>query len=208
MIIDIIVIALIVIGCITGYKKGLTKILIKLAGFGVSLIVAFMLKDLVGNFLINNTGLDDSMRESIVSGLNEGSKYGHQIEDDNQFYTMIIQNIGLSEGVEKVSDYVIDFIFKTLGFIVVLFLALVVVFILQAALDLVVSLPIIDTINSLGGVVAGGILTIFQIFVIFAIFQMLTPIVPQIQNAINTTTVTKQIYYNNIVTDILSSSIK
>lgn len=208
MIIDIILIAIIVIGCYLGYKKGLTKILIRLIGLVIALVVAFSFKGVVADFLIQTTGVNETMKQTIVDGLNQESNQGHEVNNEENFYTMIIKNLGLNQGVETLADHIIRFIFETISFIIILIVALVIVWIIQSLADLVVSLPILDTINSIGGIIAGGILTFLKIFIVFAVFQMLTPVIPQIQNTINTTTVTKQLYYNNIVTDILSASLR
>lgn len=204
MIIDIILILVILIGAGIGYKKGLAKILIKLIGFVVAIALAFMFKETVASFLMSNTELSNDINATITNGLTtEISSEGEQ----NAFYTTMIEKFGVNTKIEELAKTITKFIFESIAFVIIVITVIIVAWILQIVSDLVFSLPLIGTVNSLGGLIAGGLLNIIRIFILFAILQLLAPTVPTIQQTINGTTITKHLYNNNIVTDVLSNKL-
>lgn len=204
MIIDIILIVVILSGALLGYKKGLAKILIKLIGFVLAILLAFIFKGQVANFLIENTEFETTINESIQQGLTVEI---NSSTEQNSFYTMVIDNLGVNEGIESLSNTITTFIFETIAFIIIVITVIIISLILQAVCDLVFSLPIIGSVNSIGGLIAGALLNVLRIFILFAILQVLSPTIPSIQKAIDGTSLTKELYYNNIVTDILSEQL-
>ena len=67
IIIDLIIVALLAISIFIGYYKGLTKSLIRIFSFVIAIVVAAMFFKPVSNLVIDNTEIDDKIRESIIS---------------------------------------------------------------------------------------------------------------------------------------------
>ena len=55
IVIDIVVIAILVLNIIIGYKKGLINVVFNILAFFIAIIITFILYKTVSNFIINNT---------------------------------------------------------------------------------------------------------------------------------------------------------
>ena len=66
LIIDLIILGLILLCVFFGYKKGLTKCVIKILSFVIAIIIAVVLFKPISNFVINNTKIDDNIKNSII----------------------------------------------------------------------------------------------------------------------------------------------
>ncbi len=208
MIIDIILIALVIIGAIYGHKKGFAKILVKLLGFIIAIVLAFMLRTPIANLIIENTDFDESIKQTIEDSLNETSLENEEVTNQNMFYEEIIDMMGIDEAASSAVDTIILIVAEALAFIAVFLAVLLIVGVLQMVLDLAFKLPILGDINSMLGFVFGGILTAIKILVILSILQILSSIVPEINGWIQTTYITKFLYESNILMNILFSGIK
>ena len=67
IILDIVIICLLVLSIWLGYKKGLTKSLLKIFSFLIAIIISFILFSPISNFIINNTELVNNLQHAISS---------------------------------------------------------------------------------------------------------------------------------------------
>lgn len=67
IILDIIVIGLLVLSIWLGYKKGLTKSLLKIFSFLIAIIISFILFSPISNFIINNTEIVNNLQNTIAN---------------------------------------------------------------------------------------------------------------------------------------------
>ena len=247
IIIDIIVVAIIIIGGLVGYKKGLSDILINIVGVILALILAFTFKGAVAEFIESTTGIGSSIKASISDGIAEAAseklnidikseekksedeineenisseedstesteteekKERKNTQKDNPFYKALIDNMNLDEGIDNISQKVVDFIMQTASFILIFLVVYLCVFILKMMLNLVFKLPILATINKTGGLVANLILTLIKMWVLFAIISFLSPIIPALPDIINSTFITKMLYDTNLIVMLLSGDLK
>lgn len=213
MIVDIIVIALILLGAFNGYKKGLVGILIGLIAVLLSLILAFALQIPVSSYLYNNTPIGEGLNNTITSGINEAFENSKDTEnktEEQNFYTDIVKNITTEEQIAQMSENVTMFILKGASFIIVFIVVLVICYILRMVLNLVFDLPILHSINKIGGVAAGLIKSLLSIWIILALVSIVSPIqmFDGVVILIKNTTVTNFLYTNNILVNILGSGLK
>lgn len=235
IIIDIVLVAVIVIGGFVGYKKGLSDILINIVGVVLALILAFMFKGTVADFIEKSTGIGTSLKVSISDGITsaaseklnidlkdeekveeekdasesgESTKEIKNVQKDNPFYKALVDNMNLDEGIDNISQKVVDFIMHTASFILIFLVVYLCVFILKMMLNIVFKLPILSTINKTGGLVANLILTLIKIWVLLAILSFLSPIIPVVPNIINSTIITKMLYNTNVIVMLLSGGLK
>lgn len=239
IIIDIVLVAVIVIGGFVGYKKGLSDILINIVGVVLALILAFMFKGTVADFIEKSTGIGTSLKVSISDGItsaaseklnidlkdeekveeniveekevsesDESTKEIKNVQKDNPFYKALVDNMNLDEGIDNISQKVVDFIMHTSSFILIFLVVYLCVFILKMMLNIVFKLPILSTINKTGGLVANLILTLIKIWVLLAILSFLSPIIPVVPNIINSTIITKMLYNTNVIVMLLSGGLK
>ena len=78
IVIDIVVIAILVLNIIIGYKKGLINVVFNILAFFIAIIITFILYKPVSNFIINNTEIDDKIKQTII----ENSKKEDNSDDE------------------------------------------------------------------------------------------------------------------------------
>jgi uncharacterized membrane protein required for colicin V production len=210
MILDVLVIVFLVFSAYTGYKKGLTTILISLIGFIIAIILAFMFKSSVANFIAEKTEVDTFMNQIITQGINNAiqSDASKESGDNNSFYMGLVKNMGVGETVDNLSNNVVKFILETAAFILIFLIVTTCAFIIQMMLNVVFDLPILSSINGIGGFGIGIILGLFKIFIALAIVSMIVPMSDGLKEFIDSSTITKCLYNSNILMSILSSGLK
>lgn len=67
IIIDLLIIAIVGLSIWMGYKKGLTKSLLKIFNFFIALIISIILFNPISDIVINNTEVDEVIQDSIIS---------------------------------------------------------------------------------------------------------------------------------------------
>ena len=86
----------------------------------------------------------------------------------------------------------------------------VILFILKSVLNLVFDLPLLHSINKIGGLGVGAIKNIVIIYVMLALIAFTSPL-PFVANniapKINNTIITKILYNNNLLVNVISSHI-
>mgnify|MGYP003319333125 CR=1 FL=1 len=71
IIIDLIIIAFIALSVFLGYKKGIVNLAIGACTFIIALVVTLILYKPVGNLIINTTGIDEMLQNTILEKVNE-----------------------------------------------------------------------------------------------------------------------------------------
>ncbi|MEG1705510.1 MAG: CvpA family protein [Clostridia bacterium] len=209
MILDIIIILFLIFSAFMGYKKGLTTILVSVIGFVIAIILAFTLKSTLANFVINNTELDTQIETTISKGLVTAIETKEkEVKNTNEFYNGIIENMKPTETVENLAHSVVVFILETASFIVIFLVVKIIAFILQMMLNLVFDLPILSSINNIGGFIVGTVMGILKVWILLAILSVLSPMVGGISAYIDTTVVTKFLYDLNMIVKLLSGNLK
>ena len=210
MILDGIVIIFIIFSAYLGYKKGLTTILISLLGFVIAIILAFMFKSSLANIVIETTDVEVTMQKFIGEGIEKAiqSKTDTTGSENTSFYTSIVANMGVNETVDNLSSNVVKFILETAAFILIFLAVTTCAYILQMMLNVVFDLPILSSINSIGGVGIGILMALFKIWIVLAIVSMIIPMYGQLKTIIDSTTITKILYDTNVIVKLLSSGLK
>lgn len=229
-IVDIIIVALLALSIIMGYKRGLVKTL-----FGCfSLIAAILLASLFGapvGSAIKNSFLFDGVEQSVtneisskvddVSGLQaqtpEGEEMpqnsitmsdGQRIVEDfaNSDFGKTVFRLGVNEEqikrdfanaidngintfsgatdikgllVSIIAGPVLDCIASALGTVIVFIVSLILLKILCFFIDKLFKLPILNTLNKYGGLVAGIISGFIGVFALCMIMETMLPIIPE-----------------------------
>ena len=83
IIVDIILIAIIILNIFIGYKKGLIKVVFNIFAFFIAIVVSLILFKPVSNIIINNTEIDDKIREKILS-VNNYDEESESIDDEKE----------------------------------------------------------------------------------------------------------------------------
>lgn len=209
---------------ISGWARGLFKVLLSVAGMIASIIVATYIAPSVSGYLEEHTMWDDNIAAYISEELsfsdsqNETSK-GVQVEviNDLPISETLKANILDNNNSEMYSALdatgVYDYIAKSMAVVILnaaVFLVLVVVahvfFVtLGKAAEGLTKLPIIRSIDKIGGLVLGAIQGLILIWILFLILSITSTseISQEMIEAINQFSLLKLLYDNNLLLDIV-----
>ena len=100
---DVVIVAILLLNIIIGYKKGLVKAIVSIAAFLIAIIATLILYRPVSNFIINNTELDDKIREVIINNNDENTVE----EEDTSNKGIDILN-QMQETADETKEYAIE----------------------------------------------------------------------------------------------------
>ena len=212
MIIDIVLILVIALSAFIGYKKGFVKVIVKLGTFLIALVLAFLLQSSVAKFIGEDIGFKNTISTTVQNKL---SDYAKSKEDDKKTDIKMLEKTideinsaaeeKKAEVIQKWANNIADFILKGLSFIIIFFTVAIVMGILSLILNTVVKLPVLDTLNGVLGLGAAVILMTVRIMILLTIIYFVSPleIIQPVINYINTSCITKLLYENNIIVNIL-----
>lgn len=211
MILDIVILILILLGAIVGYRKGLVGIVVSLASIIISIVLSFILQAPISEALYNDTGVGKIVEQTVYNNIVSSNKNG---EKENTIYDNIINSIIKQDTKELTSEQIAKtvtmFILKGLSFILIFIVVSIICYIIQAVLNLVFSLPLLNSVNKFGGAAAGVIKNILRIYIVLAIISFMAPmaIMEPVLNFVNSSVITKLLYNNNILVSLISMGIK
>lgn len=212
MIIDIVLILVIALSAFIGYKKGFVKVIVKLGTFLIALVLAFLLQSSVAKFIGEDIGFKNTISTTVQNKL---SDYAKSKEDDKKTDIKMLEKTideinsaaeeKKAEVIQKWANNIADFILKGLSFIIIFFTVAIVMGILSLILNTVVKLPVLNTLNGVLGLGAAVILMTVRIMILLTIIYFVSPleIIQPVINYINTSCITKLLYENNIIVNIL-----
>ena len=215
MILDIIILAILVFSAFLGYKKGLVGVLVSVIALLLSIILAIFLQGTLADYLSNETNIgstiESSVKEMMEEQIKENKNEKIDVNEKNKFLEMFfdtekLTNSAVSEGSKKVTT----FILKGISFVAIFVIVFVICYILRMVLNIVFSLPILGSVNKIGGVGVNILKSLFKIWVVLAIcsFISFTPKLSFIYDIIDSSILTKFLYNNNIIVIILKSVVK
>lgn len=207
LVLDIILIALIAFGAFRGYKKGLVGVVVGFVSLILSIILAFAFQSVVADALYNS-GIGDSLKEVVQDNIQTMIDNGENVEDS--FYGNIINSTITEDKVEQAGEIVTMFVMKGVSFILIFFAVRLICYILQMILNIVFNLPILSSINQIGGIAVGVLSTLIKVWILLAILSFITPL-PMfngIAEYIDNTLLIKLLYNNNLLVSIIRAGLK
>ncbi len=217
IIIDLIIIAIITLCIIFGYKKGLIGVLFKILSFIIAIIITLILYKPVTTLVINATTIDDNIQNAIYSKLQGRELTVENSEElrEQEVPDNIINNInkyinnatGNSEGdialsvAKQLTISILNVIVAIVLFIVI---KLVLLF-AKAVFNKIAELPVINQFNKLGGILYGVVKGILVVYLILALATLILPMTNDatIITGINNSFIGGIMYNNNIILKIL-----
>jgi len=214
MILDIVLIAILLLGAFIGYKKGFVKVAVKLGTFIVAIILAFVFQAGVAEFVGETLGLNNSIHVAVEDKLIDftATEEGEKKENINipilENTIKDINSVAEDKKSEVISDWannITTFVIKGISFIAIFIVVSILMGIIGLILDTVCKLPVLKTLNGTLGATTELILMIFRILILLAIISFLSPleILTSVTNYINESCITKWLYENNIIISII-----
>ena len=209
ILLDILLIAILLISIVLGYKKGLINVAFNLCAFIIALIITLVLYKPITNFVIDNTEFDEKIESVIIEkGISNDEKNTTEDGTLNKYieeYVMKSVDNTKNEIVKSTATIIAE---KTIGIVVMIALFIVIRILLifaKAIINGIANLPIIKQFNELGGLLYGilrGLVIVYGILTImFIVISMNNNGI--IANSIDTSIISKILYENNIILNIV-----
>lgn len=213
--IDLIIVAIIAICVLFGYKRGLTKSIIKILSFIIAVVIAAIFFKPVSEYIIQNTEIDDNIRQAVINVVSKEVDEEGEVKEDTNLPKGMVDYINNSikntveetktVAVNKVADN-IAVTAVNLGVAVILFIvARIILLVITAITDILTDLPVIKQFDKIGGILYGLIKALIIIFAVFAVISLISPAIEQtgIIIAINKSYIGSILYDNNILLNII-----
>jgi len=209
IVLDLILLATLALSIFFGYKKGLIGVAFNLCAFLVAIIVTWILYNPVTNIVINNTEIDDGIKNAIIE---KGViKQDEKKQEENKVNEYIGQYIttpitDATNNVVEETAKVISEKIVAIGVAIVLFIVVrIALILLKFVAEAIAKLPIIKQCNKAGGLVYGAIRGMFVIYTFLAILFLVMSVNNSgtIANIINSSIISKVLYENNLILNII-----
>ena len=210
VVVDLVIVALIAICAILGYIKGLTKVLIGIIAFALSIVIAFVLFIPVSNFIIQNTQFDEelekSIREIIISDDEkvESEKLPNAMADYINKKIVETSNNAKQEIADSTAKDLSHTIIKAGSWIALFIVARLILILLKLITSLITKLPVIKQFDKLGGVIYGLLKGLIIVYVTLTIISFVSPMTNgNLVENINNSYIGSIMYNNNLLLNII-----
>lgn len=209
IVLDIIIISILVLNIILGYRKGLIKVAFNLCAFFVAIIITWILYAPITNLVLNNTQIDDNIKNTIIE---KGFIKAEQQENEDNSVNGYIQKYVTTPATDKANEAIESIATEVSQKVVAICVAIGLFILVRIGLlllrflsDIIANLPIIKQCNKLGGIVYGIIVGLFIIYILLAIlfFVMSINDSGMVAEMINSSIISKYLYSNNIILNII-----
>ncbi len=192
--VDLIIIGIIALSVFLAYRKGLISLALGLVSFIIAIVITVILYKPVANLVINITGIDETIENSIYEQANDMMK---QDNEEVQFLVDAAKDEYLPQTARTLSVNIV-----TGGVFLVLFLvAKIALRFVSALANLIAKLPIIKQVNKLGGVIYGLLRGFLVVYVALLIISVVGTINPNstVHKEIEKSYLGKVMYENNVL---------
>ena len=206
LIIDIVVIAILALSIIMGYKKGLINVIFNIFAFFLAIIITLVLYKPVSDIIIKNTDIQEKIETAIIENTKgEENKKEEKTENGIQKYIEnTMQNAeedAKSKAIEVVAKDVSTKCIEIITALILFVITRIILIVLKFLTETLANLPIVKQCNEIGGLLYGVIKGILIIYVILTIMFFIISLKPEgmTENLIETSYITKFLYNNNII---------
>lgn len=202
IIFDIVVIGLIALSIFIGYKQGLVKAAIKILSFFIAIIVALILYKPVSNIIINNTSIDDNIKNTMIEKISpEGTTKDGEIVIEESISAKLLD--GANSTVEEIAN---SLTIKLINGVIILLIFMIVriaLIFISKLTDIITKLPILKQVNKLGGTLYGIIRGFVLVYTILAVVFLISPLINNnVREELNNSIITKTLYDNNLILNV------
>lgn len=206
---DIIIALLIVLSAVVGRKRGLIKTAFSCLSLAVAIALSYFLGSYVGEYIKTTKAYDSlSLKaENVISerldgieaeGIAEAKQAKSRLEESE--LGMTLERLGLEtdelyekyekaidKGAENakeklsqaMADKVMSCLAKALGVLIVFVVSLIALKIISLVFDGIFKLPLLNSINRIGGLLLGIVLGVAGAFVLCMALEILMPYIPK-----------------------------
>lgn len=211
IVVDLVIVAIILLCVLMGYKRGLTGCLVKLLAFFIALAVAVILFKPVSAIIINNTQIDEKIQTSIVEVFESEDSESEENQNNSPIMKYVSDEIESAteekkkEIVNNVAQDTSVKIVNILAFILLYILARILLIFVKFIANIITKLPIIKQCDKIGGVLYGVLQGLLTVFILLALITFISTIVNQyaLLEMINKSYIGSILYNNNILLKVI-----
>lgn len=216
IILDLILLAIVVIAGILGYKKGAIAVVLDIVILIILIPIVIWLRTPVNNYVMDHTKLGKDVEKSITKQLKEkGVTEEKQIEFKGfkpleKKVNEIVDNIkkeqysNFTEQLAKELSKVVVNAIVTIALAIAIYIILKIV--QRVVVNIVDIIPLVSFINDVAGSVIEILKVLLIIFVLLYLLQFVLPLLnnSSVLDKIEKTRVLKYMYQNNLVSKVIS----
>ncbi len=221
--VDIILVAVILIAVISGWKKGFIRTFMGLISFAASIVLTWLLYNPVSKFIYDKFLLGGISRyienafeaELGGSGASLGELFAelpdvftnflNRFSNTNDAVTFYSENANATSAQLSrfMAEPIADSLSKIIAFVGLFIIIYIVLKLLTKLLDKIVKLPLLNGVNKFLGIVLGAVLGLFTAWVLAIAFEALLPqlssLFPKLfkENTADTTIIMRFLYNFN-----------
>lgn len=197
---DVMIILIFIFSILSSFRQGLILTLTSLISFFLSLVIANMFYKDLANYMITNTEVDEQLGSFLLSS-SENSKVietsswmngnvGNIPEGAKGYIQEILKNSINTNITSQISTVITPILIHIISFFVIFIVVRIVLYIASHGLNNLSKLPILNSINKVGGAFVGIVkgfiysMLIVSIIYTFAIFGLHQGLANTIDNSI------------------------
>lgn len=215
IIVDLIILGILILCIVSGYRKGLTGSLLKIVSFLLAVIIAFVLFKPVSNFIINNTNWDENLEQGIRNTvISDEKSQTTQAENQNAPSVLIDYiNNAVEEAGDTAKEDIVNATARNVSITIInagvwiclFIIARIILVFIKGLANLITKLPVIKQFDNFGGIIYGVLEALIIIYVILAIISFISPLVSNfgIINAIQKSFIGNIMYNNNLLLKLI-----
>lgn len=204
---DIIIVIILLLGILIGFKEGFINVLFGLIGFFLSLILSLIFYKSFVAHVIPITGLDTKIYQIVQEkvqnyGASQETSINLPLSLSETFDVSAIINQSASTAADKISTFIIN----AIAIIILFILFSILISIIRFILNKIAQLPVLNMFNRVAGAALGLVRVYLLILVIFlgisigvAMDQFLS-----VKTMIDNSIISKNIYETNILLKYIS----
>ena len=157
---------------------------------------------------IYDTGLGQSVAGIAKNNMQDMMKNGENV--DKSIYGKVLSNAVTDDNLTVASENISRFVMKGLSFIAIFLIVRIICYILQMILNVVFNLPLLSTVNGIGGTVVGGLSVLIRIWVVLALISFVSPLpmFDSVVSYIDKTFLVKLLYNNNLLVAVVKAGLR
>jgi len=201
---DIFIALIVLWSMVRGYTQGLAAALVHATGWVVAVILAFAFSPKLEEWLTNETGLYTLIREKLLTKFTDSA--ADITETFNSLPTALSEGIGDLKNmvVSSLATRAADIVFAILSFILVVLVVKLILSLLVLLVSKKNRKGLTGAVDGVLGAVGGFVTGVIVVYVMLALLAPLTAIADPnlteaLNNAIDKSWLTKEMYDNNII---------
>lgn len=206
ILIDIILIGYVIYSGFKGYKKGVLGTIVEIASILIIIPLAILISKPLSEVIYKNFDEPKKLEQAIKETLVRESEETENEKDSNSIFSLKLFKKQIDKAGENTAKQITLIAVRAI-ITLVLYLALkLILFIIDKFIGgLLDAIPIIDGINGVGGAALSVLKSAIVIFIILYLVRITVTVIPnnKTKENIQKTIVTKELYNNNIIDNIM-----